>query len=320
MRLIVCEPDQLSERFGESLSIPADFLANANDASVARKESGRKDINFYNAIQMGQKLKTALRVPPGRLVQSLKGGVSDSSRRFKYVRSFTGHRDGVWHVATSRGSQPILASASADQTCLLWSLDSGCCLAQYNGHSGSVNAVSFNPSSKLPLKCVRAAFMYMMYSEIYASCIIAENEMSAVASIRQPLCRLTGHTGVVIAVEWIAGGEQLITASWDRTANIYDAERGEILNVLSGHDDELNHCSAHLSQKLVVWDLRNMRSAIATGDIFSNHFSELGMQHLQSHRRMVCCATWADDHAVNDLITCGFDKQIIAWKTSMGKE
>lgn len=92
---------------------------------------------------------------------------------------------------------------------------------------------------KLPLKYaiglyIRIGFMYMMYGKICASCTIAENEMSAVASIRQPLCRLTGHTGVVIAVDWITGGEQLITASWDRTANIYDAERGEILNVLSG--------------------------------------------------------------------------------------
>lgn len=62
--------------------------------------------------QMRQKLKTALRVPPGRFVQSLKV-VSDSSRRCRYVQSFMGHRDGVWHVTVSRGVQPILASSSA---------------------------------------------------------------------------------------------------------------------------------------------------------------------------------------------------------------
>uniref|UniRef100_A0A9J2PU96 WD_REPEATS_REGION domain-containing protein n=1 Tax=Ascaris lumbricoides TaxID=6252 RepID=A0A9J2PU96_ASCLU len=367
--------NQLSERFGESLSIPADFLANANDASIARKESGRK------AIQMGQKLKTALRVPPGRLVQSLKGGVSDSSRRFKYVRSFTGHRDGVWHVATSRGPQPILASASADQTCLLWSLDSGCCLAQYSGHCGSVNAVAFNPSSVDPIDLIVATASGDHTAHIWKASISAagqnqlasseeeeipdreannateetatENEMSAVASIRQPLCRLTGHTGVVIAVDWITGGEQLITASWDRTANIYDAERGEILNVLSvtsvvfSATDKL--VSGSDDRSIKVWDLRNMRSAIATVrldsatnrlsisrknlvaiphdnrnvrvyDLNSVRLSRLPRANGRSHRRMVCCATWADDHAINDLITCGFDKQIIAWKTSMGKE
>lgn len=61
---------------------------------------------------MRQKLKTALRVPPGRLVQTLKV-VGDSSRRCKYVRCFVGHRDGIWHVTTSHGPHPILASASA---------------------------------------------------------------------------------------------------------------------------------------------------------------------------------------------------------------
>lgn len=60
------------------------------------------------------------------------------------------------------------------------------------------------------------------------------SEVHALSIVRQPLRRLTGHVGAVMAVEWFNDGEQLITASWDRTANIYDAERGEIVNVLSG--------------------------------------------------------------------------------------
>lgn len=59
-------------------------------------------------------------------------------------------------------------------------------------------------------------------------------EVHALNFVRQPLRRLTGHTNSVMAVEWFSNGERLITASWDRTANIYDAERGEIVNVLSG--------------------------------------------------------------------------------------
>ena len=55
-----------------------------------------------------------------------------------------------------------------------------------------------------------------------------------VPTVRQPLLELIGHSGVVIAADWIAGGDQVITASWDRSANIYDAESGEILNTLTG--------------------------------------------------------------------------------------
>jgi hypothetical protein len=33
---------------------------------------------------------------------------------------------------------------------------------------------------------------------------------------------------------WLFGGEKIITVSWDRTANLYDAESGKVLKTLSG--------------------------------------------------------------------------------------
>ena len=52
--------------------------------------------------------------------------------------------------------------------------------------------------------------------------------------IRQALLELTGHSAVIIAGDWMASGSQVITASWDRTANLYDAETGEIITTLTG--------------------------------------------------------------------------------------
>uniref|UniRef100_A0A8R1Y2E5 WD repeat-containing protein 37 n=1 Tax=Onchocerca volvulus TaxID=6282 RepID=A0A8R1Y2E5_ONCVO len=415
--------NQLSERLGETVTLSPEIYSSSNDPLSARKEVNRK-----GGSQMRKKLKTALRVPPGRLVQSLKV-VSDSSRRCRYVRSFMGHRDGIWHVTVSRGTQPILASASADQTCLLWSLEAGSCLAQYTGHVGSVNGVAFGPSTTDSTEFMLATASGDRTAHIWKIIVPGntqppvlsseddelaekeqtngENEMQgggevhASNIVRQPLRRLTGHANAVMAVEWFSGGEQLITASWDRTANIYDAERGEIVNILSGHDDELNHCNAHPSQKLIVtasrdstfrlwdfresiqsvavfqghndsvtsvvfssgdklvsgsddrsikvWDLRNMRSAIVTVrldsavnrlsissrsvvaipqdnrnirlyDLNTVRLTRLPRASGQSHRRIVCCAAWVDDHSNYDLFTCGFDKQIIAWKTAFGKE
>lgn len=414
--------NQLSERLGETVTISPEICCSSNDPLSARKETGRK------GNQMRQKLKTALRVPPGRLVQSLKV-VSDSSRRCRYVRSFLGHRDGIWHVTASRGTQPILASASADQTCLLWSLDVGSCLAQYTGHVGSVNGVAFGPSTTDSNEFMLATASGDRTAHIWKAIIPGNTQLPALSSeddelaekeqtsggndiqgggevhasciVRQPLVRLTGHANAVMAVEWFSSGEQLITASWDRTANIYDAERGEIVNILSGHDDELNHCNAHPSQKLIVtasrdstfrlwdfresiqsvavfqghidsvtsvvfscgeklvsgsddrsikvWDLRNMRSAIVTVrldsavnrlsvssrnvvaipqdnrnirlyDLNTVRLTRLPRASGQSHRRIVCCTAWADDHSNYDLFTCGFDKQVIAWKTTFEKD
>jgi len=37
-----------------------------------------------------------------------------------------------------------------------------------------------------------------------------------------------------MASDWLIGGDQIITASWDRTANLYDVETSELLNSLTG--------------------------------------------------------------------------------------
>jgi len=50
------------------------------------------------------------------------------------------------------------------------------------------------------------------------------------------MLELLGHTGAVIAADWLVGGTQIVSASWDRTANIYDAETGALVNSLTGSD------------------------------------------------------------------------------------
>jgi WD40 repeat protein len=55
-----------------------------------------------------------------------------------------------------------------------------------------------------------------------------------VTVVRSPVLELHGHTGVIIAADWLAGGTQIISASWDRMANLYDAETAEVVNTLTG--------------------------------------------------------------------------------------
>ncbi|KAK6051464.1 WD domain, G-beta repeat protein [Cooperia oncophora] len=260
-------------------------------------------------MHVGQKLRTALRGPPGRLV--FKVGGSDGER-FRLTRRFEGHRDGVWHV-TADATRSICASASAGKvlyevrsTARIWSLNSGACLYAYTGHSGSVNCVAFAPlpesqsGGELTIATAsgdESAHIWKVTIGQHAvlSSDDDEDEKAPVdsaggegdtappsstegARVKNALMRLTGHTGVVIGCDWLEGGSQLITASWDRTANIYDVERGEVLNILSGHEMELNHCSAHPNQKLVVtsskdstfrlWDFRETIQSVA---VFQGH-------------------------------------------------
>uniref|UniRef100_A0A158QL70 WD repeat-containing protein 37 n=1 Tax=Haemonchus placei TaxID=6290 RepID=A0A158QL70_HAEPC len=274
---------------------------------------------FSPSMHVGQKLRTALRGPPGR----------SDGERFRLTRRFEGHRDGVWHV-TADAARSICASASADQTARIWSLNSGACLYTYTGHSGSVNCVAFAPSpesqsgGELTVATAsgdESAHIWRVTIGQHAvlSSDDEEDEKAPVdsgggdgdtaqssnvegARVKNTLMRLTGHTGVVIGCDWLAGGSQLITASWDRTANIYDVERGEVLNILSGHELELNHCSAHSNQKLVVtaskdstfrlWDFRETIQSVA---VFQGHQDSVTSVAFSTGDRLV---SGSDDRTV----------------------
>ena len=47
------------------------------------------------------------------------------------------------------------------------------------------------------------------------------------------LC-LTSHVGAVIAADWFTSGKQVVTASWDRTAKLWDVETAEHVHQLTG--------------------------------------------------------------------------------------
>lgn len=53
-------------------------------------------------------------------------------------------------------------------------------------------------------------------------------------NVRVPITSLKSHQGVVIAADWLVGGKQAVTASWDRTANLYDVETSELVHSLTG--------------------------------------------------------------------------------------
>lgn len=59
--------------------------------------------------------------------------------------------------------------------------------------------------------------------------------------LRTPLSELMGHQGVVVAADWLTGGEHVITASWDRTANLYDVETGDCLQILTGMESLIHY-------------------------------------------------------------------------------
>ncbi|XP_074049320.1 WD repeat-containing protein 37 isoform X3 [Macrotis lagotis] len=256
----------------------------------------------HSTSQLSQKLKTTYKASTSKIVSSFK--TTTSRAICQLVKEYVGHRDGIWDVSVTRTQPVVLGTASADHTALLWSIETGKSLIKYAGHVGSVNSIKFHPSEQVALTAsgdqTAHIWRYMVQlptpqpTTDTSQQVSGEDEVefsdkddadgegegsSDCPTIRVPLTSLKSHQGVVIAADWLVGGKQAVTASWDRTANLYDVETSELVHSLTGHDQELTHCCTHPTQRLVVtssrdttfrlWDFRD--PSIHSVNVFQGH-------------------------------------------------
>uniref|UniRef100_A0A8C7N9S9 WD repeat-containing protein 37 n=1 Tax=Oncorhynchus kisutch TaxID=8019 RepID=A0A8C7N9S9_ONCKI len=390
----------------------------------------------HSTSQLSQKLKTTYKASTSKIVSSFKATTSRAVCQL--VKEYVGHRDGIWDLSVTRTQPVVLGTASADHSAMLWSIETGKCLLKYLGHAGSVNSIKFHPTEQMALTasgdqtahiwrytvqlptpqpvadisvsfsktcpicwcvcvCARVCDVYFSDKDEADGDGDGPNECP---SIRVSSTTLRSHQGVVIAADWLVGGKQVVTASWDRAANLYDVETSELVHSLTGHDQELTHCCTHPTQRLVVtssrdttfrlwdfrdpsihsvnvfqghtdtvtsavftvgdnvvsgsddrtvkvWDLKNMRSPIATirtdsavnrisvsvnqriialphdnrqvrlFDMSGVRLARLPRSNRQGHRRMVCCSAWCEDNSSCNLFSCGFDRQAIGWNINI---
>ncbi|KAM9332150.1 WD repeat-containing protein 37-like isoform 2-T3 [Pholidichthys leucotaenia] len=374
----------------------------------------------HSTSQLSQKLKTTYKASTSKIVSSFKA-TAGSRALCQLLKEYVGHRDGIWDLSVTRTQPVVLGTASADHSALLWSIETGKCLLKYAGHAGSVNSIKFHPSEQMALTAsgdqTAHIWRYMVQlpapqpppdapcDEDQDSSDREEGEAdgegpSEVPTVRVATATLKSHQGVVIAADWLVGGRQVVTASWDRAANLYEVETAELVHTLTGHDQELTHCCTHPTQRLVVtssrdttfrlwdfrdpsihsvnvfqghtdtvtsavftvgdnvvsgsddrtvkvWDLKNMRSPIATirtdsavnrisvsanqkiialphdnrqvrlFDMSGVRLARLPRSNRMGHRRMVCCTAWNEENQSCNLFTCGFDRQAIGWNINI---
>uniref|UniRef100_A0A4W3GN80 WD repeat-containing protein 37 n=1 Tax=Callorhinchus milii TaxID=7868 RepID=A0A4W3GN80_CALMI len=331
----------------------------------------------HSTSQLSQKLKTTYKASTSKIVSSFK--TTTSRAVCQLVKEYVGHRDGIWDVSVTRSQPVVLGTASADHSAMLWSIETGKCLLKYMGHAGSVNSIKFHPSEQVALTASgdQTAHIWRYIVQLPTpqpvtdpSQVSGEDEVdfsdkdeadgdaegpNECPTIRIPSTTLKSHQGVVIAADWLVGGKQVVTASWDRTANLYDVETSELVHSLTGHDQELTHCCTHPSQRLVVtssrdttfrlWDFRD--PSIHSVNVFQGHteisvsagqkiialphdnrqvrlfdmsgvrLTRLPRSNRQGHRRMVCCTAWSEDNPTCNLFSCGFDRQAIGWNINI---
>ncbi|XP_043960698.1 WD repeat-containing protein 37 isoform X2 [Gambusia affinis] len=376
----------------------------------------------HSTSQLSQKLKTTYKASTSKIVSSFKA-TAGSRALCQLLKEYVGHRDGIWDLSVTRTQPVVLGTASADHSALLWSIETGKCLLRYAGHAGSVNSIKFHPTEQMALTAsgdqTAHIWRYMVQlpapqppPDVGAPCDDDQDSSdreegevdgdgpTEVPTVRVATATLKSHQGVVIAADWLVGGRQVVTASWDRAANLYEVETSELVHTLTGHDQELTHCCTHPTQRLVVtssrdttfrlwdfrdpsihsvnvfqghtdtvtsavftvgdnvvsgsddrtvkvWDLKNMRSPIATirtdsavnrisvsanqrivalphdnrqvrlFDMSGVRLARLPRSNRMGHRRMVCCTAWNEENQACNLFTCGFDRQAIGWNINI---
>uniref|UniRef100_A0A8P4GH08 WD repeat-containing protein 37 n=1 Tax=Dicentrarchus labrax TaxID=13489 RepID=A0A8P4GH08_DICLA len=352
----------------------------------------------HSTSQLSQKLKTTYKASTSKIVSSFKA-TAGSRAVCQLLKEYVGHRDGIWDLSVTRNPPVVLGTASA------------------------VNSIKFHPTEQMALTASgdQTAHIWRYMVQLPApqpppdvSALCDDDQDSSdreegevdgegpceVPTVRLATATLKSHQGVVIAADWLVGGRQVVTASWDRAANLYELETSELVHTLTGHDQELTHCCTHPTQRLVVtssrdttfrlwdfrdpsihsvnvfqghtdtvtsavftvgdnvvsgsddrtvkvWDLKNMRSPIATirtdsavnrisvsanqriialphdnrqvrlFDMSGVRLARLPRSNRMGHRRMVCCTAWNEENQSCNLFTCGFDRQAIGWNINI---
>ncbi|XP_056638108.1 WD repeat-containing protein 37 isoform X1 [Diorhabda sublineata] len=264
--------------------------------------------------------------PKNKTAHKLKAQTSKIVSSFKapqfgcaLLREYIGHKDGIWEVSVARPGIPVVGTASADHTACLWSIENSKCLLQYQGHIGSVNSIRFHPAKDLVLTgsgdCSAHIWQaalnwdipkgHSSEEELEGDDLDEKSEFNKVSTLRTPFQELTGHTGAVSSAEWLAGADQIITASWDRLAILHDVETGSIVTTLTGHDQELNNASTHPTQKLAVTSSRD--TTFRLWDFRENVHS---VSVFQGHAESVTSAVFTREDKV---ISSSDDRTVKVW-------
>jgi WD40 repeat protein len=237
------------------------------------------------------------------------------------LRTFSGHAEKVWSVAfSSDGTR--LVTASEDDTAKVWKVETGALLATLEGsregiipfgYRAGLVAASFSPDDTHLLTAGRRsvrlwdAASYEKISSFDGSegCLRGasfspdstqllfwgDNKLQLLRFSTGEMLTFVGHNDWVSDVTFSSDGTQLISVSYDKTARVWNAEKGTLLHTLKGHRGFVKAVAAHPTQPqaatvsedgvLRLWDLQ-------TGNLLSacDHSARLWPQDCRELARL----------------------------------
>jgi WD40 repeat protein len=123
---------------------------------------------------------------------------------------------------------------------------------------------------------------------------------------------LRGHRDCVWSIAWSPDGSKLATASWDKTAKVWEAGTGRELHTLDGHQDRVWS---------IAWSPDGSKLATASADKTAKVW-EAGtgreLLTLRGHQDSVQSIAWSPDGS--KLATASADKTAKVWEAGTGRE
>jgi nucleoside transporter len=248
-------------------------------------DTGETYVNAVDAAAKGagQGLKLALNVGAMliaflALVAMCDWGIAWVGERFGYaergqeIRVLNGHNGAITSVTFSPDGKWI-ASASDDDSVMIWDAESGQPMRTLKGHTDDVNSVSFSPDGKW---------------------IASGSDDNTVkvwdAANGQQMRTLEGHADNVSSVSYSRDGKWIASASDDDTVMIWDAGSGQQMRTLKGHADNVTSvsfspdgnwiASGSGDRTVKIWDAADGQHWLTlkghTGDVNSISFSPDG--------------------------------------------
>ncbi|MFX0183784.1 MAG: hypothetical protein ACFE95_11940 [Candidatus Hodarchaeota archaeon] len=150
------------------------------------------------------------------------------------LKSFIGHSSEVWDVEFSPDGS-LLASASSDNSILVWNATNGEIFRNLTGHLESVYSVAFHPND------------LVLASGSFDRSVLVWNLTTG-----EIMHNFTGHTSSIWSLEFSADGSYLASGSGDSTVRIWDLNSFSLRYIFTGHTDSVKSVVFHPNDILLV--------------------------------------------------------------------
>ncbi|MBE9181566.1 serine/threonine protein kinase [Oculatella sp. LEGE 06141] len=252
------------------------------------------------------------------------------------TKTYTGHADTVWTVATSPDLKTFV-SGSYDRTIKVWDLQSGALLDTLEGHQDAVRDVAISTDGTTlvsgsgdktikvwDLQTRQVLRTLSGHSGPVWSVSISPDKTTIASgsydgtikiwnlNTGEMIRALPDHYDSVWSVAISPNGQTLVSGSYDGTLRVWNVRTGEELHTLRGHTDAVRAVAVSADSQLVAsgsWDKTVRIWDLQTGEL---------LRTLSGHSDRVVSV--AIDPAGKTLASGSLDKTIKVWDLQTGEQ